>query len=148
MCISNFKRSIVKYFFQIFPKNIQKSIHFLKKITQPNIIVSLEINEAIDPLQVSPKATEKSQKKAKVHDKNEEKNTLIPKLVKRKCEYCQGFPENYENHVKICKLCDRFVTKNDEKKSFKCQICSFSVSNMENGRNLIHKHIMDIHKER
>ena len=129
------------------PKHTKVSF-FPKKITQPNIIVSLEINEVIDPLQVSPKVAEKSQKATKVHDKNEEQTNLIPKLVKRKCEYCQGFPENYENHVKICKLCDRFVTKNDEKKSFKCQICSFSVSNMDNGRNLIHKHIKEIHKER
>ena len=49
-------------------------------------------------------------------------------FARKKCEYCNVTTSNYENHVKICKLSDRFITKMKLKSGngyiLKCQIYS------------------------
>ena len=64
-------------------------------------------------------------------DDNVIMNNLIEKnMVRKMCEFCQEFPENYPEHVQSCKLCYKFIGKViSEENSFKCLICTFEIKN-------------------
>ena len=85
-------------------------------------------------------------------DDNVIMNNLIEKnMVRKMCEFCQEFPENYPEHVQSCKLCYEFIGKViSEENSFKCLICTFEIKNKSSAkaRNQVYKHIMDIHQDK
>ena len=85
-------------------------------------------------------------------DDNVIMNNLIEKnMVRKMCEFCQEFPENYPEHVQSCKLCYKFIGKViSEENSFKCLICTFEIKNKisAKARKQVYKHIMDIHQDK
>ena len=85
-------------------------------------------------------------------DDNVIMNNLIEKnMVRKMCEFCQEFPENYPEHVESCKLCYKFIGKViSEENSFKCLICTFEIKNKSSAkaRQQVYKHIMDIHQDK
>ena len=85
-------------------------------------------------------------------DDNVIMNNLIEKnMVRKMCEFCQEFPENYPEHVQSCKLCYKFIGKViSEENSFKCLICTFEIKNKSSAiaRQQVYKHIMDIHQDK
>ena len=69
-------------------------------------------------------------------DDNVIMNNLIEKnMVRKMCEFCQEFPENYPEHVQSCKLCYKFIGKViSEENSFKCLICTFEIKNKSSAK--------------